>query len=95
MLPTADTIVAELMAWCAVERGRPSRVAEIVDVNRSAVSRWLCGQRKPSLNQGFVIQEFLKHEHLIFFLAYACALTRSGSVEQSISRRVSILRRNS
>jgi hypothetical protein len=61
MLSTADTIVAELEAWCAV-KSRPSRVAEIVGVNRSAVSRWLRGQRKPSLNQGLAIQEFLKHE---------------------------------
>jgi transcriptional regulator with XRE-family HTH domain len=66
MLPTADTIVAELKSWCAVERGRPSRVAEIVGVNRSAVSRWLRGQRKPSLNQGLAIHEFLKHEHRKF-----------------------------
>jgi hypothetical protein len=63
MLTTANTIVAELKAWCAVERGRPSRVAEIGDVDRSAVSRWLRGQWKPSLNQGLAIQEFLKHEN--------------------------------
>ena len=65
MLTTADTIVAELKAWCAVERGQPSRVAEIGDVDRSAVSRWLRGQWKPSLNQGLAIQEFLKHENRI------------------------------
>jgi hypothetical protein len=58
MLPTADTIVAELKAWCAVERGRP--------LNRSAVTRWLRGQWKPSLNQGLAIQEFLKHENREF-----------------------------
>jgi hypothetical protein len=66
MLPIADTIVAELKTWCAVERGRPSRVAEIVGVNRSAASRWLSSQRKLSLNQGLAIQEFLKHEHRKF-----------------------------
>ena len=66
MLPIADTTVAELKTWCAVERARPSRIAEIVGVNRSAVSRWLPGQRKPSLNQGLAIQEFLKHEHRKF-----------------------------
>jgi transcriptional regulator with XRE-family HTH domain len=66
MLPTADAIVAELKTWCAVERGRPSRVAEIVGANRSAVSRWLRGQRKPSLNQDLAIQEFLKREHRKF-----------------------------
>jgi transcriptional regulator with XRE-family HTH domain len=66
MPPTADTIVAELKTLCAVERGWPSRVAEIVGVNRSAVSRWLRGQRKPSLNQRLAIQEFLKHEHRKF-----------------------------
>jgi predicted transcriptional regulator len=58
MPPTPDIIVAELKTWCALERGRPSRVAEIVGVNRSAVSRWLRGPRKP----GLAIQEFLKHE---------------------------------
>jgi hypothetical protein len=38
MLTTADTIVAKLKAWCAVERGRLSRVAEIGDVDRSALA---------------------------------------------------------
>ena len=65
MLPTADTIVAELKAWCAVERGRPSRLLRPL-ASIDAVSRWLRDQRKPSLNQGLAIQEFLKHEHRKF-----------------------------
>ena len=88
MLPTADTIVAELKAWCAVERGRPSRVAEIVGVNRSAVSRWLRDQRKPSLNQGLAIQEFLKHERRKFkkrgWRVIALVDTRTARLDEGV-----------
>jgi hypothetical protein len=65
MLPTADTIFAELKAWCVVERDRPARLLRPL-TSIDAVSRWLRGRRKPSLNQGLAIQEFLKHEHRKF-----------------------------
>ena len=64
MSPTAKTIVADLRAWCAVERGRPARVAQIVGVNPSTVSRWITDTRSPNLDEGLKIMAFLRRERL-------------------------------
>jgi hypothetical protein len=54
----------ELRDWCAAEHGRQARVARELKVephvSRDLVNDWLFERKKPSLEQYFALQTFLK-----------------------------------
>ena len=52
----------ELKAWCDQERGRQTRIAEIAEASKQAVSNWFAGRQEPTAEQLLSIQEHLKEE---------------------------------
>ena len=58
--PKTKELISELKKWCDEQYGRRSEMAKALDVNPSLVSDWLDEFRVPSLDQGFMIQDFLK-----------------------------------
>ena len=60
--PKTKELISELKKWCDGQYGRRSETAKALDVNPSLVSDWLDEFRVPSLDQGFMIQDFLKKQ---------------------------------
>lgn len=55
-------LIAELKAWCDQEYGRRSATARDLGVKPSLFTEWLNGRRTPDMDQGFMIQDFLKKQ---------------------------------
>jgi predicted transcriptional regulator len=62
MPPRTDELLAGVKVWCARKRGRQTELANILGVQRSAVTNWFAGRKTPTLEQGLAIQEFLESE---------------------------------
>lgn len=62
MLNRLERLLGEARAWCEMERGRQTKVAEFLGVSRQAVSAWLAANPKkhPTAEQALALQEFLK-----------------------------------
>jgi hypothetical protein len=60
--PKTKELISELKKWCDEKYGRRSETARVLDVKPSLVSDWLDEFRVPSLDQGFMIQDFLKKQ---------------------------------
>ena len=61
--PKTKELIAELTKWCEAEYGRKSEVAKALGVSPSLVGDWLGEYRVPSLDQGFMIQDFLRQQN--------------------------------
>jgi hypothetical protein len=60
--PKTKKLLSELKNWCDKEFGRRSEVARLLDVSPSLVTEWFAGTRLPNLDQGFMIQDFLREQ---------------------------------
>jgi transcriptional regulator with XRE-family HTH domain len=60
--PETDKLIAELRAWCSLERGRQVQVAKQLGVPRQRISDWLAGRKNPTLEQGLALQAFLEKQ---------------------------------
>ena len=58
--PKTKELISELKKWCDEEYGRRSETARVLGVKPSLLSDWLGEFRVPSLDQGFMIQDFLR-----------------------------------
>jgi len=61
--PETRKLIAELKEWCDQEYGRRSETARQLGVTPSLFTEWLNGRRTPDMDQGFMIQDFLKKQH--------------------------------
>jgi hypothetical protein len=60
MHPKTKKLLSELKDWCDQGFGRRSEVARLLGVPRSLITEWFANTRIPNLDQGFVIQDFLR-----------------------------------
>jgi hypothetical protein len=60
--PKTEKLISELKTWCDEEYGRRSEIARLLNASPSVVSDWFAGRRTPSLDQGFMIKEFLRKQ---------------------------------
>jgi Helix-turn-helix len=60
--PKTKKLLLDLKAWCDEPGGygRRVEVAKLLGVATSSVTDWFAGRRCPSLDHGFIIQDFLK-----------------------------------
>jgi hypothetical protein len=60
--PKTKELLAKLKAWCDEPDGygRRVEVAKMLGVATSSITDWFAGRRCPSLDHGFMLQDFLK-----------------------------------
>jgi hypothetical protein len=64
MHPKTEKLLSDLRQWCDTEPkfGRRSEAARQLGTTPSLLTDWLMGRRVPSLDQGFMIQDFLQKQ---------------------------------
>jgi hypothetical protein len=60
--PHVKALIDELRNWCDQERGRPRRLASIMNVTPAAVTNWLRGHSLPSIGKALFLQDFLARQ---------------------------------
>jgi hypothetical protein len=58
--PKTKKLISELKDWCDQEYGRRSEVARAIGVVPSLFTEWLAARRTPDMDQGFLIEDFLR-----------------------------------
>jgi hypothetical protein len=62
MHPKTRKLLLELKNWCDQGRGRRAEAARFLDVSPSLITEWFASTRMPTLDHGFMIQDFLKKQ---------------------------------
>jgi DNA-binding transcriptional regulator YiaG len=60
--PEVKLLKHPLRAWCEQEHGRRVQIAKQLGTSRQRISDWLAGRKSPTLEQGLLLQAFLKKQ---------------------------------